>query len=523
MVESIAIFPVLIMVVLIASSLMVKVLASTVGKQNIAEFLRSNGHSTINTTRTVEINKFSPKSSPGGENFQRADYVSQDKCFSGDIYRTEAMQRSVKYASSLLSNNNSASHRSLNMKDRLAVMILFTAGFGGDTVEMRVRENLLKCCLQRIQAHFTNTSLDIFVWVHNDTSSEEVYAAASSSATRNRGVHHTMESTTPFSKDPYSTVSSLALSSTLSSFPSKNSSKPRHRRTVMYPSWAFPDPNNIRVKYPEYSNVHFMPLEDESWLLPCHLPPRITWTWQHRAKSEGYYQMGRWRLVFAPAFVKELGYRYYFQIDDDTILQSEFPDDIVRRMESTRSLIGVNNEMYSEEYSEVVVGLVEHAKAWLDFRRVTPAGTFWSHVFPAKQANPCPAETETTSTVKSRSTLKPVSNKQVKEERMKFEGMRWDRLYFRGNYMLWDVKFWFRSDVQDFLHFVLVTNKDITQRWQEQGVMNMIRLLFVPEPQLLKLSPRLRHGRKTNHSAVFADWCGRYGITPVYEVAASEY
>jgi hypothetical protein len=46
--------------------------------------------------------------------------------------------------------------------------------------------------------------------------------------------------------------------------------------------------------------------------------------------------------------------------------------------------------------------------------------------------------------------------------------------------MLFDIhQFWFNSDAQDYLFSIVRAGYDIEQRWLEQGVENMMMLLFI--------------------------------------------
>lgn len=248
----------------------------------------------------------------------------------------------------------------------------------------------------------------------------------------------------------------------------------------------------------EFAHVHLMTIEEDTWKLPCHLPPRVTWVF-NKHLHDGYYQMGRWRMAFAQAFVRAMGYRYFFQFDDDSILLNSLNSSIVQQMNKKPAVLAVNQNFYQAENAEVVVGLADLTRDWMKFRSYNAKGGFWSHV-------------------KLHEKEKGKDPKKVSKPPQLLE---WDHLYYRGNYILWDVNFWFRPDVQDFVHYVLVSNKDITQRWQEQAVMNMVRLVFVPEKQILKLHVHLGHGRY-NHNETYRQWCRSVGIEPLYLVGKNE-
>jgi hypothetical protein len=50
-----------------------------------------------------------------------------------------------------------------------------------------------------------------------------------------------------------------------------------------------------------------------------------------------------------------------------------------------------------------------------------------------------------------------------------------------GHFVIISIDFWFHPDVQR-------SSKDIERRWQEQTVQNMVRLIFIPENQLLVMN-----------------------------------
>ena len=60
----------------------------------------------------------------------------------------------------------------------------------------------------------------------------------------------------------------------------------------------------------------------------------------------------------------------------------------------------------------------------------------------------------------------------------------WDKKYYRGAFNIFSIDFWFDKSVQDYLQLLFKTGSDIEQRWQDQGVQNMIRLLFAPKDKV---------------------------------------
>ena len=56
----------------------------------------------------------------------------------------------------------------------------------------------------------------------------------------------------------------------------------------------------------------------------------------------------------------------------------------------------------------------------------------------------------------------------------------WNRYVHGGYFMLFDLQhFWLHPDAQDYLYTILRSGYDVEQRWQEQGVVNMMMLLFI--------------------------------------------
>jgi hypothetical protein len=87
----------------------------------------------------------------------------------------------------------------------------------------------------------------------------------------------------------------------------------------------------------------------------------------------------------------------------------------------------------------------------------------------------------------------------------------WDRLYHPGYFVIISVDFWFHPDVQDYLLTILRSGKDIEGRWQEQAVQNMMRLVFIPENQLLVMYD-IDIGHDRHKRANFEEWCVKTGL-----------
>jgi hypothetical protein len=109
-----------------------------------------------------------------------------------------------------------------------------------------------------------------------------------------------------------------------------------------------------------------------------------------------------------------------------------------------------------DEIPEVVHGLPELTKYWLVVNNHTPQGTLYQHVTPHDQSG------------------------------LTSEG--WDRMYYRGYGLVTSIDYWFLPQVQDYLTTIMRLGRDIEGRWQEQAVMNMMRLVFIPEEKFKQLT-----------------------------------
>lgn len=200
--------------------------------------------------------------------------------------------------------------------------------------------------------------------------------------------------------------------------------------------------------YAEFPEVFVVPIDENSWQIPTGISPPSTWSFIN-VFPVNYHIMGRWRLTYAFDFVHALGYKYMLQIDDDTLMMQSINFNIVDRFSSSGMAFGYRDKIYEDD-PVVLLGLAELAKYWLVSRGVkSPPGTLFKHVSPAG--------------------LEGVSS------------AGWDRQLFIAAFMVINVDFWYEEPVQDFLHLVLSTGGETTQRWLEQAVINMISLLFLPE------------------------------------------
>jgi hypothetical protein len=108
-------------------------------------------------------------------------------------------------------------------------------------------------------------------------------------------------------------------------------------------------------------DVFLMNIPAASWASPrfAHLKDS---KWAGRIyHPHDYYIMGRWRLLFSFPFVKQMGYKYLLQVDDDTLVLDPIPFNIVDHFNSHNIAMGVRRQLHTEE-KFVLVGLLEFTK-----------------------------------------------------------------------------------------------------------------------------------------------------------------
>jgi hypothetical protein len=224
-----------------------------------------------------------------------------------------------------------------------------------------------------------------------------------------------------------------------------------------------------------------MKIPVETWKIPCGLTNDSEWVLRKNFDID-YYLMGRWRLTFSLDFVKEMGYIYHLQFDDDAMINNKINYDIVQKLKKRKIQMAVSSKT-ADDLPSVLLGLPELTTFWLTTNSFRPIGTLNKHL---KRQSLFRSPTELSSKT-------------------------WDRMYHPGYFMIINVDFWFDKNVQSYLTTVLRSGKDIEGRWQEQGVMNMIRLVFIVENKLLVMNDvDIGHDRRVK--ANFDNWCTKKGI-----------
>ncbi|RYH05124.1 hypothetical protein EON65_45595 [archaeon] len=233
---------------------------------------------------------------------------------------------------------------------------------------------------------------------------------------------------------------------------------------IVIPSWLTPE---------AFPRVNIITIPEDTWKVPCGLKPDSQWAARRHFEVD-YYLMGRWRLAFSPDFAKEMGYEYHLQFDDDAILLQEYPENIVEHMNSKQMEMAVNGDILGE-VAHLVIGLPELTYYWMRVNNYSPQGIL----------------------------LKRVRGGDM----WSFLNGGWDRYYHPGFFIIISMTWWFRSEIQDYLNTVMRLGRDIEGRWQEQEVMNMMRLVFIPEDKVWVMKD-LDIGHDRHKRGNFEKWCG---------------
>jgi hypothetical protein len=227
----------------------------------------------------------------------------------------------------------------------------------------------------------------------------------------------------------------------------------------------------------DFPRTFIMELPSEAWKIPCGLSSEKNWVVRKHFDID-YYLMGRWRLTFSLDFAKEMGYEYHLQFDDDSMINTMIPYNIIAKFQESKYNMGVFSDLIGE-VSHVTLGLPELSYYWLKVNHFTPKGQIVANL----------------------------RNKDLNS----LNSDNWNRMYHPGYFMIFRVSFWFSWEVQDYLTTILRSGRDIEGRWQEQAVMNMIRLLFVGEKELWVMN-EVDIGHDRHKRANFENWCIKQGF-----------
>jgi hypothetical protein len=233
---------------------------------------------------------------------------------------------------------------------------------------------------------------------------------------------------------------------------SVNTNIARYSNIKMY-VWTRSNPREIPYWLSVYPNVTVLQkIPDTAWELNNVAQDKASWVYGEQTDASAY-RTSRWRMTFGFDFARILGHRYVLYLDPQTVLTDAFGFDIVRAFDEHGRSFGYRNRILQEDMI-VAAGLPELARFWMATRNVpNPIGPLLSQMNPPNI------------------------------EGLSSEG--WNRHVFPASFLVVSVDFWFESAVQDFLSLVLTTNADLTQRWMDRDVFNIIRLLFVPEERVV--------------------------------------
>ncbi len=222
----------------------------------------------------------------------------------------------------------------------------------------------------------------------------------------------------------------------------------------------------------QFPRVFVMPMDRETFLAPCGLINDSLWAKRWDFEVD-YYIMGRWRLTYGLDFAKEMGYKYHLQFDDDSYILSPISFVMVKTMRGSYDMATIHYTMH--EGPELLLGLAEMAKEWIVRTNFTVVGPLFENF--------------------DGSSLDQLTT------------YSWNRIYYRGFFVITSVDYYFSEPVQDFLSVVVKSGKDVEGRWQEQGVMNMMRLLFVPKSRHFKFPEELVIEHDRLEISNFNKWC----------------
>jgi hypothetical protein len=227
----------------------------------------------------------------------------------------------------------------------------------------------------------------------------------------------------------------------------------------------------------DFPRMHIIPLPETVWRIPCGLIEERHWTLRKHFDVD-YYLMGRWRLTFSLDFVKEMGYEYHVQFDDDAMINEALPFDITAKLEEKKFNVALFSDVIYE-IPAATLGLSELTAYWLKINHYTPRGPIFRHT------NPHDIHGLTS------------------------DG--YDRAYSPGYFMLFRVSWWFSPHVQDYLNMILRSGRDVEGRWQEQAVINMMIYIFVTEEERWVIK-ELDIGHDRHKRANFDNWCVKTGL-----------
>jgi hypothetical protein len=199
--------------------------------------------------------------------------------------------------------------------------------------------------------------------------------------------------------------------------------------------------------------------------------------------GENYRRMGHWRLTFQFAFADMLGYKYLWQLDDDSFFRSPVNFSMIQYMQEKTLWIAGGKTLPDPHF--VTWGLPELARFFLVGERMAPTGTLFSnHTQPSGLDG-----------------LYTLLHDPVRTQHpLEGDPGGWSRTIIHGNNMIIDMdRFWWPKQAQKFVELVIQTGYHWRFRWNEQGVIAMLWQIFVPEGnfEFDTLPVDYHHPRKT--------------------------
>lgn len=205
-----------------------------------------------------------------------------------------------------------------------------------------------------------------------------------------------------------------------------------HDIIVFYDN-KFPFLENDQNDIKKNRNIKFNLLDGELWKPPdCQelINNSDQSKWNQPKFSLGYRNMMRWYGVLIYKYLNDLGYEWYMRMDDDSLLHSKINYDLFEFMYNNNYDYGFR--AYCNDHISVSDGLIEFCYDYCEKNNIKP-------------------------TFLNKYTLHN-SKKKTKE---------YNILGYYNNFLISNLKFWLRDDVQLFLNNFDNTGYQYTKRWND--------------------------------------------------------
>lgn len=233
--------------------------------------------------------------------------------------------------------------------------------------------------------------------------------------------------------------------------------------------------------------LHVLPLEEKDFSSPYmeqYLAPRETWRLPQF--GDDYRRVGHWRMTFQMSFAKRLGHRYVMALDDDAHVLSKLNYNIVTSFSQNKTLLATKAVLPDDSIAEL--GLAELTRYHIITSGIQPT-QLYEHCQPPRLEGvftriPSPHYAPKTMPESWNTTF-------VKSQRY----MGWDSSVIYGYIYVLDVDFWFQKEVQRYVRLVIGSGGHFKERWNEQGVITMVWLLFIPKGGFKFLEADISHSK----------------------------